>query len=141
MIIAMFYNNMLSIPVLALSSIFQEDWSRSNVAKNFPIESRNSLIISMLYAGIGTIFISYCSAWCIRVTLSTTYSMVGALNKLPMAVTGFIFFDAPVTIGGILAVFIAFISGVAYAWAKVLQSERAKMALPIMNQPKRGGSL
>ena len=30
------------------------------------------------------IFISYGSAWCVRVTSSTTYSMVGALNKLPI---------------------------------------------------------
>lgn len=137
----MFYNNLLSIPILALGSLFLEDWSSSNVAKNFPLESRNALIISMLYAGVGTIFISYCSAWCIRVTSSTTYSMVGALNKLPMAVAGFVFFDAPVTVGSILAVLIAFISGIVYAWAKGLQSERAKMALPVVNQRKMGSSL
>lgn len=131
--IATFYNNLLSIPVLALASIFLEDWSRENVAKNFPAESRNALIISIIYSGLGTILISYSSSWCIRVTSSTTYSMVGALNKLPMAVTGFIFFGAPVTLGSVAAVFIAFVSGIVYTWAKVAQSESAKMALPTTN--------
>lgn len=103
------------------------------MAKNFPAESRNTLVISMIYSGLGAIFISYTSAWCIRVTSSTTYSMVGALNKLPMAVTGFVFFGAPVTFGSVSAVFIAFFSGIVYAWEKVMQAEKAKMSLPTDN--------
>ncbi|ATY66190.1 GDP-mannose transporter [Cordyceps militaris] len=129
----MFYNNLLSIPVLILASVFLEDWSRENVARNFPPETRTVLIISMLYSGLGTIFISYTTAWCIRVTSSTTYSMVGALNKLPLAVTGFLFFGAPVTLGSVSAVLIAFVSGIVYAWAKVVQSEKAKLTLPTAN--------
>lgn len=129
----MFYNNLLSIPVLVLASLFLEDWSHENVVRNFPPETRTVLIISMIYSGLGTIFISYTTAWCIRVTSSTTYSMVGALNKLPMAVTGFIFFGAPVTLGSVSAVFIAFVSGIVYAWAKVMQSEKAKLSLPTTN--------
>ncbi len=131
----MFYNNLLSIPVLIIGSVLVEDWSSENVARNFPPESRNSLVIGMIYSGLGTIFISYCSAWCIRVTSSTTYSMVGALNKLPMAVSGFIFFSAPVTFGSVSAVLIAFVSGVVYAWAKVVESAKARMSLPTTNQP------
>lgn len=130
----MFYNNLLSIPVLIVGSLLMEDWSSENVARNFPLESRNNLVIGMIYSGLGTIFISYCSAWCIRVTSSTTYSMVGALNKLPMAVSGFIFFSAPVTFGSVSAVLIAFVSGVVYAWAKVVESAKAKMSLPTTNQ-------
>ncbi|KAM3514707.1 hypothetical protein MY11210_001678 [Beauveria gryllotalpidicola] len=129
----MFYNNLLSIPVLVLASMFLEDWSSENVTRNFPPETRTVLIISMIYSGLGTIFISYTTAWCIRVTSSTTYSMVGALNKLPLAVTGFLFFGAPVTLGSVSAVLIAFVSGVVYAWAKVVQSEKAKLALPTTN--------
>ncbi|KAK3185270.1 GDP-mannose transporter into the lumen of the Golgi [Lecanicillium sp. MT-2017a] len=130
----MFYNNLLSIPVLIVGSLLMEDWSSENVTRNFPPESRNNLVIGMIYSGLGTIFISYCSAWCIRVTSSTTYSMVGALNKLPMAVSGFIFFSAPVTFGSVSAVLIAFVSGVVYAWAKVVESAKAKMSLPTTNQ-------
>lgn len=126
----MFYNNLLTIPVLIVCSLVFEDWSHENVLRNFPEVSRNNQIIGMVYSGLATIFISYASAWCIRVTSSTTYSMVGALNKLPIAVSGLVFFGAPVTFGSVSAIFIGFVSGIVYAWAKVRQSQKAKMTLP-----------
>ncbi len=135
----MFYNNFLTIPVLVVCSLIAEDWSSANLAKNFPSETRNALFIGMIYSGLGAILISYCSAWCIRVTSSTTYSMVGALNKLPLAVSGLIFFAAPVTLGSVSAIFIGFVSGIVYAWAKVRQSELAKNSLPI-TQPTMSAS-
>jgi GDP-mannose transporter len=135
----MFYNNLLTIPVLFLCSLLFEDWSEKNINLNFPVATRNGLMIGMVYSGLATIFISYCSAWCIRVTSSTTYSMVGALNKLPIAVSGFIFFDAPVTFGSVSAIFIGFASGVVYTWAKVRQSTMDKMSLPT-SQPVMSAS-
>jgi len=135
----MFYNNLLTIPVLILCSLLFEDWNSDNVSKNFPLESRNHLIIGMIYSGLATIFISYCSAWCIRVTSSTTYSMVGALNKLPIAVSGLVFFHAPVTFGSVSAIFIGFVSGIVYTWAKVRQTAMNKMQLPT-SQPVMSAS-
>ena len=117
----MFYNNLLTIPVLIVFSLLFEDWSNDNLIKNFPVETRNALFIGMIYSGLAAIFISYCSAWCIRVTSSTTYSMVGALNKLPIAVSGLIFFDAPVTFGSVTAIFVGFVSGLVFAWSKTRQ--------------------
>jgi GDP-mannose transporter len=129
-LLAMFYNNLLTIPVLFLCSLIFENWSSTNIAKNFPLETRNTLISGMIYSGLATIFISYSSAWCIRVTSSTTYSMVGALNKLPLAVSGLVFFAAPVTFGSVSAIIIGFVSGLVYAWAKVRQTQMNKMSLP-----------
>ena len=136
----MFYNNLLTIPVLFICSLVFEDWSSTNITKNFPLESRNSLIIGMVYSGLATIFISYCSAWCIRVTSSTTYSMVGALNKLPIAVSGLIFFAAPVTVGSVSAIIIGFVSGIVYAWAKVRQTQMTKMSTLPTQQPVMSAS-
>ncbi|WPH02454.1 GDP-mannose transporter [Acrodontium crateriforme] len=130
----MFYNNFLTIPVLIVCSLIAEDWSSENMARNFPVETRNKLFIGMVYSGLAAIFISYCSAWCIRVTSSTTYSMVGALNKLPIALSGLVFFDAPVTFGSVSAIAIGFVSGIVYAVAKMRQSEESKGGLPSTNQ-------
>jgi GDP-mannose transporter len=135
----MFYNNLLTIPVLIVCSLLAEDWSAANLHKNFPPETRNSLLIGMIYSGLGAIFISYCSAWCIRVTSSTTYSMVGALNKLPIAVSGLIFFAAPITFGSVSAIIIGFISGIVYTRAKIQQTEASKMSLPLQ-QPTMSAS-
>lgn len=130
----MYYNNLLTIPILIFFSLVAEDWSSSNFANNFPDELRNSILIGMVYSGVAAIFISYCSAWCIRVTSSTTYSMVGALNKLPLAVAGLVFFSAPVTVGSVSAIFIGFVSGIVYAWAKVRQSQAPEESLPTANK-------
>lgn len=52
---------------------------------------------------------------CMRVTNSTTYSMVGALNKLPIAVSGLIFFnDTPITVSSVGSIVVGFISGIIY---------------------------
>lgn len=129
----MFYNNLLTIPTLIVASLIFEDWGSENLTRNFPIETRNSLIIGMIYSGLAAIFISYCSAWCIRVTSSTTYSMVGALNKLPIAISGLIFFAAPVTVGSVTAIFLGFVSGIVYAYAKIRSTAQSKMSLPTQN--------
>jgi GDP-mannose transporter len=44
--------------------------------------------------------------------------MVGALNKLPVAASGMIFFGDPVTVGSISAIGVGFFAGVVYAVAK-----------------------
>lgn len=136
----MFYNNFLSIPILLVASLFVEDWSSANLEKNFPLENRTTIILSMVFSGLSTIFISYTSAWCVRVTSSTTYSMVGALNKLPIAVSGLVFFDAPVTFGSVSAIFIGFVSGIVYAVAKVRQNASKSEALPTSSVPMSASS-
>ncbi|CAG8454566.1 4316_t:CDS:2 [Ambispora leptoticha] len=113
-----YYNNLLSIPLLVVMSFLLEDWSAENLQHNFPPEIRNPLIIAMLFSGVSAFGISYSSAWCIRVTSSTTYSMVGALNKLPIAISGMIFFGDPITFGNVSAVCVGFIAGIVYTVAK-----------------------
>lgn len=125
----MFYNNLLTIPVLLLGSFIVEDWSSINVAKNFPVDARNAIFGAMIFTGLSSIFISYTSAWCVRATSSTTYSMVGMLNKLPIAVSGLIFFDAPVTIPSVSAILLGFVSGIVYAVAKVQQNSKPKTGI------------
>lgn len=119
----MYYNNLLSIPVLLVCSLLLEDWSAANLAVNFPPGRQQWMIAAMIFTGLSSIFISYTSAWCVRVTSSTTYSMVGALNKLPIAISGLVFFDAPVTFASVSAIFVGFVSGVVYAGAKVWQGK------------------
>ncbi|KAK4137366.1 UDP-galactose transporter [Trichocladium antarcticum] len=136
----MFYNNLLTIPVLVVCSLLVEDWSAENLAKNFPEETRNKLMIGMVYSGLAAIFISYCSAWCIRITSSTTYSMVGALNKLPIAISGLVFFDAPITFGSVTAIFVGFVSGLVFAWAKVRQKAQDVGILPTSSKPTMSAS-
>lgn len=49
--------------------------------------------------------------------------MVGALNKLPVAASGMLFFNDPVTLGSMSAVGVGFFAGVVYAVAKSNQKK------------------
>ena len=44
----MFYNNLLTIPVLVGCTLLLEDWSHANLVKNFPAETRQNLIIGII---------------------------------------------------------------------------------------------
>jgi len=114
----MFYNNLLSIPVLATFSLIVEDWGSESLNRNFPPATRNVLLFAITFSGAAAVGISYTTAWCVRTTSSTTYSMVGALNKLPIALSGIIFFGDAATVGSISAIGVGFIAGLVYAMAK-----------------------
>ncbi|GMM38581.1 GDP-mannose transporter [Saccharomycopsis crataegensis] len=131
----MFYNNLLSIPIALIATFVLEDWSPANIARNFPPQTANLVIFLMVFSGAASVGISYCSGWCIRVTSSTTYSMVGALNKLPIALSGLIFFDASVNFMSVISIFIGFAAGLVYAVAKKKQKEEeSHQALPTTNK-------
>jgi GDP-mannose transporter len=119
----MFYNNLLIIPVVTLATLVLEDWSSTNLASNFPPETRSNLFMGMVYSGFGALALTYCMAWVVRTTSSTTYAMVGALNKLPLAIFGIIFFASPITLGGVAAITLGFVSGLVYAWAKISKTQ------------------
>ena len=84
----MFYNNLLSIPVLLVFSFIIEDWGSDSLNRNLcvicaplvlclhvhsPSETRNLLLFAIAFSGAAAVGISYTTAWCIRVTSSTTY--------------------------------------------------------------------
>ncbi|ORX49386.1 UDP-galactose transporter [Hesseltinella vesiculosa] len=113
-----YYNNLLSIPLLIIPSFIFEDWSSENLAKTFPEEIRSQMIYAMVFSGVSAFVMSYASAWCVRTTSSTTYSMVGALNKLPIAASGILFFGDPATFANVTAIIVGFIAGLVYSYAK-----------------------
>lgn len=123
----MIANNLLSIPVLAVFSLTLEDWSAAGLALNFPAEGRGALVGAMVFSGAAAVGISYCTAWCVRTTSSTTFSMVGALNKLPIAASGILFFNDPATFASVSAIVLGFVSGLVYSAAKSAQAAQAKL--------------
>ncbi|KAI8074203.1 hypothetical protein BC940DRAFT_324716 [Gongronella butleri] len=125
-----YYNNLLSIPLLLVPSLVLEDWSSHNLLVNFPPDERAIRLGAMVFSGAATFFMSYSSAWCVRTTSSTTYSMVGSLNKLPIAVSGIIFFGDPATLANISAITIGFIAGIVYSIAKSVQKATPTQVTP-----------
>ena len=88
-----------------------------------PEETRTSLLSLMAFSGAAAVFISYCTAWTVRTTSSTTFSMVGALNKLPVAASGMLFFGDPASFGNVSAIGVGGLAGLVYAVAKTNQAK------------------
>lgn len=59
-------------------------------------------------------------------------SMVGALNKLPVAASGMIFFGDAVTFGSVSAVSVGFFAGLVYAIAKSNQKKAEKVTAGVI---------
>lgn len=58
--------------------------------------------------------------------------MVGALNKLPVAVSGMVFFGNPVNVRSVSAVLLGFTAGVMYTQAKQAQKAAAPIGAPFL---------
>lgn len=136
-----YYNNMLTAPLFAVMSLLGADGSLSDFYNYYyPATTmverdaeRQQYIWALLFSGCSAFFISYASAWCIRVTNSTTYSMVGALNKLPIAISGLLFFaDAKINVGTkVLSIAVGFVSGLLYTIAKIrYDAIRSSQSIP-----------
>lgn len=133
---SVFYNNVLSLPVLLVLSLVFEDWS-GFLAKLVHENSTGvnlKLALGFVLSGFAGFFISFTTAWCLRVAPSTTYSMVGALNKLPVALSGLIFFPQErkaVNAGYLASILIAFTAGMVYSYAQVLKKKQAEVAVTV----------
>ncbi|OMJ14244.1 GDP-mannose transporter [Smittium culicis] len=132
-----FYNNSMTLVMFLFLSFISEPWSAfmsfySQAANSAELKS---YIFSNLVSGISAFAISYTSAWCLRTTSSTTYSMVGALNKLPIAIFAMLFFPDPVSFGGILAVIFGFAAGLVYNHAKNSSKKDAPLGQQILPPP------
>ncbi|KAJ3072311.1 GDP-mannose transporter into the lumen of the Golgi [Podochytrium sp. JEL0797] len=132
-----FYNNLLSIPILLVGSIVFERSAFVESYEKFVTNSDESgagLLVALAFSSISAFAISYGTSMCIRLTSSTTYSMVGALNKLPISISGMLFFADPITFGSVSGVFIAFAGGVLYSFAKseqLKETVRYQRVLPV----------
>lgn len=85
---SVFYSNFLSIPCLLIGCIFLDNVDVRLLSLN--AESLHILIIIAL-SSISAFFISYSTAWCLRLLSSTSYSMLGAINKTIVSFSGMIF--------------------------------------------------
>ncbi|KAI8322982.1 UDP-galactose transporter [Martensiomyces pterosporus] len=132
-----YFNNLLTLPIYLVMSLIQEDWSGFTTYYSNPEHSAelHAFVQGMLVSGVAAFAISYCSPWCLRTTSSTTYSMIGALNKLPIALFAMLWFPDPITAGGVLAVLLGFAAGLVYTHAKNVQKREQPQGAQVLPPP------
>jgi GDP-mannose transporter len=109
------YNNLLSIPMIAvIAAVSGEVGSLPSQ----PALRNRGFLIAALGSGAMGFLISVASMWFLSCTTATTFSLVGSLNKIPLAIIGMLLFKAPTSTNNLLSVFVGLIAGVVFAHAK-----------------------
>ena len=57
-------------------------------------------VLTNVLAGFLGFYLNFASLWCVSATSATSYAIVGSLNKVPITVAGFLFFEAKMTDSG-----------------------------------------
>lgn len=109
------YNNLLSIPMIAvLIFVTGEAW---RLDQEVALKHWGFQLAAAASAVIG-FWISIASMWFLSCTTATTFSLVGSLNKIPLAVLGMLLFKAPTSLNNVVSVMIGLAAGVVFAHAK-----------------------
>ncbi|KAM0673713.1 GDP-mannose transporter into the lumen of the Golgi [Gurleya vavrai] len=110
---AVFYCNFLSIPFLLFGFAIID-------SKDFRLCSLNSsalgIFFLILLSSISAFFISYTTAWCLRLLSSTSYSVLGAINKIIVSFSGILIIgEGRVSALKILSLIIGSLAGIIYS--------------------------
>lgn len=110
------YNNVLAVPLTLVASVMAGEVPD---VLRMPQWSLPGFVLALFVSGVVGFFLSICSLWCMKATSASTYAIIGALNKVPLAVIGVVVFADPLTLklGAYIALGLG--AGVFYAMAKV----------------------
>eukprot|EP00898_Chlorokybus_atmophyticus_P008964 jgi/Chlat1/9069/Chrsp94S08320 len=117
----MFYNNLLSVPLLLVLALWQGELPGVLYIDEFWTAKFASAVVLSGCAGIA---ISFCSLWCLRLTSPTTYSLVGSFNKLPTALLGILFFQSNISATNLLSIMFGLAAGVLFTLTKLHASSK-----------------
>lgn len=126
-----FYNNLLSLPFLLPAGLTSLPDLFADIAVAPP--GALACLFCMVVAGSVMTFATF---WCMRATSPTTYSVAGALNKIPLALLGIIIFGHIPTFMGWVGIGVAFSGGFLYTYLNLPKGPAAPGQGPV-----NGGNL
>jgi GDP-mannose transporter len=99
-------------------------WGTGEVGRvaSEPALSSTGFQIAAGFSALIGFFISVASMWFMSTTTATTFSLVGSLNKIPIAVLGMLLFNAPMNMNNILSVSVGLLAGVIFVRAKAMEA-------------------
>ena len=110
-----FYNNLLSLPAVAVLMMFTGEFR--SIWNEPDLHNPSFLLVAGL-SGLLGFGISFTSLWFISTTTPTIYSLVGSLNKVPLAFIGMFLFAAPWSLQNLASISVGLAAGVVFAIAK-----------------------
>ena len=110
-----FYNNALSLPLIAVLA-----WARGDLgrASTEPALGDPRFLAAAGASAALAFGISFTSLWFLSTTTATTFSLVGSLNKVPVAAVGLVAFGVPATAQNVAAICVGLAASAVFVWAK-----------------------
>ena len=110
-----FHNQLLALCIFLLGAAVQGElrsFTSRLLAQSFAVQ------IGFVLSIVLGLLINYASFWCLSVTSGTTYSFVGASNKIPTALLGHFLFHSRLTTLGWAGIAFGLVAGLFYSIAK-----------------------
>jgi len=107
-----FYNNLLSLPFLVIPACMTTPDLILRL-QHTPYAGDFCLVAMLLIGAVMT----FASFWCMKLTSPTAYSVMGSLNKVPLALIGIVLFGTYPTVLGLVGISVSLTGGVIYAYA------------------------
>ena len=122
-----YYNSLISLPLVIFADCATSGHFFKLFRHHFYSPSSSSSSSSMgfwaafVLSGCTGFALSLASFYCVKMTSPTTYSMVGAVNKVPLVIFGIWLFSTPFTVQLALYVTFSLGAGMCYAYAKLIE--------------------
>jgi len=132
-----YYNNLISVPlVIFVDVIYTQDiyallTSSKLISESEGVQEDLGFYATLFFSGCIGFFLSLSSFQCVQSTSPTTYAMVGAMNKIPLAVMGIIIFNTQLNSQSTLFIGVSLAAGTMYAYSK---SQLAMTMAPVPKQ-------
>jgi len=114
-----FYNNVLCVAFLLPVAAARGEL---NIFLTTPAIQTTDYYTKNVFAGVVGFLLNFASLNCVSVTGPTTYAIVGSLNKIPVAILGYIIFDSVISEETWFFIGISMCGGFLYSYAKLRSS-------------------
>jgi len=104
---SVFFSNLLSVPMLLVLSLRFDGFEALSLTPG--------LVASVGVSGMMAYLVSFSTAWSVKSLSSTSYSMLGAMNKLIVSASGFLIFDEKYEVMKMVALLIGILAGMLYS--------------------------
>ncbi|EIE26589.1 GDP-mannose transporter, golgi apparatus [Coccomyxa subellipsoidea C-169] len=110
-----FYNNVLSLPLIGMLMWW---YGELDTVMYDPALRNPMFIMAACSSALVAFGISFASLWFLSTTTATSYSLVGSLNKIPVALIGLVAFDVPWNLENLASILVGLIAGIVFVKAK-----------------------
>lgn len=116
-----FYNNVLCSLFLFPASVLNGEFAKF---LRTPALHTTDYAVKNAFAGFVGFFLNFASLNCVAQTGPTTYAMIGSLNKVPIAIMGYLIFDNAISEETWTFISISLAGGILYTIAKLRAGRR-----------------